>query len=442
MSEIVSYWWQYFVHHLPSHLSVGAVVILRPLWRFLTLWPKLLLPATNRRTAALPHPHSHSSHQPPPLSIPPEPEPSHENTLPKLIVPESVRHASRLSLSSHLDSMRPAPLDIRVSKKTRHSQTSIGGIASSLTIDHSPHGALRTPQLGPPGSDKADREMMQLLHDLSIEDVMGSKGELAREAAFMHGDTPRSSEQIPDVTGRVHSVESMTAVDGPGLRYLIFTQGCPRRCVFCANPDSWDPKGGIEMSSKAVAKQLRKCKPYLKPNGGGITCSGGEPLMQPHFIAAVFEEAHLLGLTTCLDTTGFGNTRSWQITLPHTDLVLLCLKSFDPHKYKELTKSTHKSAYEFAEELERRGIPWWLRFLFIPGHTDNDFEYTHCENFVKAHSSCKGVELLPYHTLGVEKWKNLGLPYVFEDMQPPPKDKVAALKQRWEAAGVPVMLAQ
>lgn len=143
---------------------------------------------------------------------------------------------------------------------------------------------------------------------------------------------------------------------GPGVRFLVFVQGCAMRCLFCSNPDTWAPASGELVSSKDIAAQVRSVAPYLKPGGGGVTCSGGEAMLQPEFTAAIFQEAHALGLTTCLDTTGQGSKHHhWDKVLPHTDMVLFCIKSLNEDRYMELTGVRQKGALKFAAELKVGG---------------------------------------------------------------------------------------
>lgn len=245
---------------------------------------------------------------------------------------------------------------------------------------------------------------------------------------------------ILEVKGRIHSTESFSTIDGPGVRFLVFTQGCGMRCLFCSNPDTWTISGGEMVSSKEIAAQIRSVAPYLKPQGGGVTCSGGEPLLQPDFVSAIFQEAHAMGLTTCLDTTGQGSKHHhWDKVLPVTDMVLFCIKSLDPQRYTDLTGLKQQGALRFAAELKAQGIPFWLRYVLMPGMTDAAADIDKLTEFALQQPSLQGIELLPYHQLGVNKWHALGIKYPLEKMQPPPLADTLAVVDRLEAAGLNVI---
>lgn len=221
----------------------------------------------------------------------------------------------------------------------------------------------------------------------------------------------------------------------------MFEQGCAMRCAFCSNPDTWTPCGGESITSKDIASQLRSVAPYLRPGGGGVTCSGGEALLQPQFTAAVFQEAHALGLTTCLDTTGQGTkNHHWDTVLPHTDMVLFCIKHLNPEKYAGLTGLRQIGALRFAAELKARGIPHWLRYVLIPGHTDDEDGIQRLIKFCQDQQpALQGVELLPYHLLGRNKWEAMGLQYPLDGVETPPLDDVLSVVERLEAAGLNVI---
>lgn len=214
---------------------------------------------------------------------------------------------------------------------------------------------------------------------------------------------PKKQLALDKTFGRVHSIETFTAIDGPGVRYMVFLQGCNLKCLSCSNRDTWDLAGGKEMTAQEVVDHMLRYRTYIQ----GITVSGGEALLQPHFVAALFEAAHQHGLNTCLDTAGQSPKQNWEVVLPHTDLALVCLKHTDPAKYQAFTGLKQKVSLEFVEALAfEYGVPFYFRYLYIPGFSDDDAEV---ERFLayaaRFRPLLRGVELLPYHRLGVDKWK-------------------------------------
>lgn len=234
-----------------------------------------------------------------------------------------------------------------------------------------------------------------------------------------------SSNNIPEVYGRVHSVETFSAIDGPGIRMMVFLQGCYLRCQFCSNPDTWQMNMNEKISSKQLAEKLQRIRSYMRKDMSGITCSGGEPLLQSDFVAALFQEAKALDLTTCLDTAGQAAVKNQLTVLPHTDLVLFCIKHTNTEKYKKLTGVYPDLTYKFLDNMVRMNKAFYIRYVLIPGYTDDDKDI---EGLIKLTKSvgtvCKGIELLPYHTLGVNKWKALNLTYPLYDVKPLSKEDV------------------
>eukprot|EP01086_Lenisia_limosa_P007397 TRINITY_DN270_c0_g1_i2.p1 TRINITY_DN270_c0_g1~~TRINITY_DN270_c0_g1_i2.p1 ORF type:complete len:237 (+),score=59.17 TRINITY_DN270_c0_g1_i2:210-920(+) len=236
-------------------------------------------------------------------------------------------------------------------------------------------------------------------------------------------------------------METFSTVDGHGIRVICFLQGCPRRCKFCSNPDTWNETEGTEMSVAEVAARFNRYVPYMKASEGGLTLSGGEPLMQPEFTAALLREAHRLGVNTTIDTTGFGTKeKTWDIVLPHVDTVLLCPKALNPRIYKWITEQTIHMMLGFAKEVTKRGISVWLRYVLLPDYTDSDEEITRFCEFAHTMTTMKGVELLPFHQLGLEKWKKLEIPYPLVDMQTPPREEQLRVKEILEDEGFTVLL--
>lgn len=229
------------------------------------------------------------------------------------------------------------------------------------------------------------------------------------------------------ITGMIHSLESMTAVDGPGLRFLVFMQGCYRRCAFCSNPDTWKLQGGKPMTVDEVMAHLARNLPYLKPHGGGLTCSGGEPLVQGAFVKELFEGTRELGLTTCLDTSGMGQVKFYDSILANTDYAMLCTKSLDPARHRAISGADIGHMLRFVGHLDAAKTPFHVRHVLVPEgplQTSDAEELERVSEFINARDHCTGIELLPYHRLGSHKWEAMGLKYPLKDMRTPSKEEV------------------
>lgn len=230
--------------------------------------------------------------------------------------------------------------------------------------------------------------------------------------------------------GRIHSTESFGTVDGPGVRFVIFFQGCPMRCKYCHNPDTWEMSGGSEMTVEELLTQYERNKNFYK--NGGITATGGEPLMQLEFLTELFKEAKKRGIPTCLDTSGIMYRKSqaekFQKLFQVTDLVLLDIKHSIPKGHKELTGLPQTSVLDFASALEHAGVPVIVRHVVVPGITDRKEELTELGSLIGRWRNLKGLEVLPYHTMGLNKYKELGISYPLEGV--PQMDKGEAKKAR------------
>ena len=231
------------------------------------------------------------------------------------------------------------------------------------------------------------------------------------------------------ITGYVHSLESFGSVDGPGVRYVIFLSGCAMRCQFCHNPDTWQMKTGTEYTADELLEKACRYRSYWGSKGG-ITVSGGEPLLQIDFLLELFQKAKERGINTTLDTCGNPFTREepffskFQELMKVTDLVMLDIKHIDDEQHKILTGQTNKNILDMARYLSDTGKPVWIRHVLVPERSDKD-EYLHrLHDFIETLDNVEKVEVLPYHTLGVFKWHDLGVKYELEDIMPPTKEEI------------------
>ncbi|MBO4701177.1 MAG: pyruvate formate lyase-activating protein [Lachnospiraceae bacterium] len=221
------------------------------------------------------------------------------------------------------------------------------------------------------------------------------------------------------MTGRIHSIETFGAVDGPGLRFVVFFQGCPMRCAYCHNPDTWDVNGGTEMTVDEIYKKFERNKAFYEK--GGVTASGGEPMMQIEFLTELFTRFHNEGVHTCLDTSGImftGENEKTDKLLAVTDLVMLDIKRFDREGHKELTGHYNDGILAFAKYLSERNKKMWVRFVCVPGETDADDELKEYGKFLSNLKTLEALDVLPYHTMGVKKYEALNIPYRLEGLKP------------------------
>ena len=239
--------------------------------------------------------------------------------------------------------------------------------------------------------------------------------------------------------GRVHSIESFGTVDGPGIRMVIFLSGCPMRCLYCHNPDTWDPKGGSPMTAEEILDQYEQARPFYKK--GGITVSGGEPLRQIEFLTAFFELARSKGVHTALDTAGqpfrpddAAYLADFDRLMKSTSLVILDLKEIDPEKHRRLTGRDNANILAMARHISDLGVPLWIRHVLVPGLTDDEDGLRKTAEFISSLKTVQRVEVLPYHTLGLFKWQKLGIPYPLPDAVPPTAEQVKRAEELLETA--------
>ena len=229
--------------------------------------------------------------------------------------------------------------------------------------------------------------------------------------------------------GKLHSVETFGAVDGPGIRFVIFLHGCNMRCKYCHNPDTWCNTPYEEISAHDLMKKALRYKSYRKQDGG-ITVSGGDPLIQIDFLIELFTLAKENGINTCIDTSGepFREDEKYleklNKLLSLTDLVILDIKEINNEKHKFLTGKSNENILKFASYLSNKNIPMWIRHVLVPTITNNENDLIGLRNFIKGLTTVKKVEILPYHTFGVYKYKELGIPYQLEGINKPTSEEV------------------
>ena len=232
------------------------------------------------------------------------------------------------------------------------------------------------------------------------------------------------------MTGKIHSYETFGAADGPGVRFIVFLHGCAFRCAYCHNPDTWASPPAFEASADDVLRRALRYRSYWREEGG-ITVSGGEPMLQPEFVAELFEKAHDAGATTCLDTSAGPFSRDpgkfplFERLFAATDTTLLDLKLLDPAAHRKLTGADNASVLDCARYLAERKKDVWVRRVLVPGVTDGEDDLKATGAFIRSLGNVKRVDVLPYHTLGVEKWRALGIPYRLEGVEPPTAESVA-----------------
>lgn len=223
--------------------------------------------------------------------------------------------------------------------------------------------------------------------------------------------------------GYIHSKETFGTLDGPGIRYVLFMQGCPMRCLYCHNPDTWRTDGGTAVEAEDIIAEFNKNRSFY--SNGGITVSGGEPLLQIDFILKLFTLAKREGIHTCIDTSGITFTdndtdyrKKLDTLMQHTDLVMLDVKHIDDEKHRALTSHSNERVLKFAKYLEERRVPIWVRHVLVEGYTDNDADLIALGKFIGRLTNLKALDVLPYHTMGVAKYKELGITYALDGVKP------------------------
>ncbi len=236
--------------------------------------------------------------------------------------------------------------------------------------------------------------------------------------------------------GYIHSVETCGTVDGPGIRFIIFTTGCPLRCLYCSNPDCRYLEHGKQVTVDELIAEIKKYTSYMKASGGGVTISGGEPLFQPEFVREIFRRCKELGIHTALDTSGFCNLETAKSVLEFVDLVLLDIKSFEPATYTKVTGVDIKPTLILAKYLSDINKPAWIRFVLVPDLTDDTDNITGLADFISTLKNIQRVEVLPFHKMGEYKWEELGYEYKLKETPSPTSEQVEKVLNIFRSKGI------
>ena len=247
---------------------------------------------------------------------------------------------------------------------------------------------------------------------------------------------------LDNISLRIHSYESAGTVDGPGIRFVIFMQGCPLRCKYCHNPDTWDMHSGKMVSGTTIIKEIEKYNSFMKFSKGGVTFSGGEPLIQKKELLPVLKELKSRQVHIAIDTAGTTNIDDTTLELlDNVDLVLLDIKHIIPYEHKELTGLTNDKALNFLKTLSNKNVRTWVRWVVVP-HINDTQEYAQeFASLIKQHTNVELVEILPYHKHGVYKWKELNIPYPLENTPEPSKENIHQLVNILEENGIKTLYA-
>lgn len=231
-----------------------------------------------------------------------------------------------------------------------------------------------------------------------------------------------------DITGYINSIQTLGAVDGPGVRFLVFFQGCPLKCVCCHNPETQSPLGGKEYSAEEIVSKAERYKEYFGKDGG-ITLSGGEPLMQPEFVTAIFKECRKKGIHTCIDTSGYRLDNKVKEALKYTDLVLLDIKYTDDESYINYAGCEMSSVLDFLKYLDENGIPVWIRQVIIPDLNDTEENILKLKQIISRYTCIEKTELLPFRKICEMKYEKMGLRFPLKDTPEPTSDKMQELEK-------------
>ncbi len=243
-----------------------------------------------------------------------------------------------------------------------------------------------------------------------------------------------------NIIGRIHSIESCGTVDGPGIRFVVFMQGCVLRCQFCHNPDTWDTTKGTEYTPQQLMDEILRYKSYMKFTGGGVTFTGGEPLLQSEFILEVCKLCREQEISVAIDTSGFVWNNVVKEVLEYTDIVLLDIKNYNPLVYKTVTRVSLAPTLDFLDYLKEINMNTWIRYVLVPQLTDNLESVIQLSEHLDHYPNVSKIELLGFHKMGEFKWKELGLDYQLSNTKEPSKELLQQVKEIFERYGKVVSL--
>lgn len=273
-------------------------------------------------------------------------------------------------------------------------------------------------------------------YDLHVTREGAAKIRAAHDYYSVHPDDTNETRAEDDAVGYVHSWEVGSTVDGPGLRFVAFLTGCPLRCQYCHNPDTWHKLNGHPVSVSRSMRQIANYAKVLKVSNGGITISGGEPMLQRDFVTRIFRQCKEMGLHTCLDTSGRLGDRFSDQELMDVDLTLLDIKSGDPEIYQRVTSQSLQPTLDFARRLAALNRPVWIRFVLVPGLTDGHDNVQKVADFCAGLASVERVEILRFHQMGQDKWSKLGLEYPLINLGPPDPELAERVRAQFRSRGL------
>jgi len=275
-------------------------------------------------------------------------------------------------------------------------------------------------------------------YELYVGRKGAAESKAVRDYFAVHPGDVEEVQDGDDVIGYVHSWEVGSTVDGPGLRFVGFLTGCPLRCQYCHNPDTWHKYNGHPVSVARSMRQIGNYAQVLKISGGGVTISGGEPMLQRAFLTRIFRRCKQMGLHTCLDTSGRLGDRFTDQELMDIDLNLLDIKSGDPEIYEKVTRQPLQPTLDYARRLSALKRPIWIRFVLVPGLTDSHDNVEKVADIVAGLASVERVEILRFHQMGRDKWRKLGLEYPLENVAPPGPELTERVRGQFRSRGLTV----